>query len=85
MTAAVSASAGRSDQHSQPVSVISEDAGQANGRELPGNRELVPVPWPAGLSVINIIAQFSGPGARAGAGLRHDGYGYPRRLPCTGS
>ena len=47
MTAAAYASAGRSHQHSQPVSVVSEDAGRANGRELPANRELVPVPWPA--------------------------------------
>ena len=47
MTAAAYASAGRSHQHSQPVSVGSEDAGRTNGRELPGNRELVPVPGPA--------------------------------------
>jgi hypothetical protein len=47
MTAAVSASAERSHQHSQPVSVVREDAGWANGMELVGNRELVPVPWPA--------------------------------------
>ena len=47
MTAAVSASAGRSHQHNQPVSVVSEDAGRANCRELPWNRALIPVPWPA--------------------------------------
>jgi hypothetical protein len=36
MTAAVSASAGRSHyQRSESVSVVREDAGRANGRELP--------------------------------------------------
>ena len=70
MTAAVSSSAGRSHQRSQPVSVVSEDAVQANGRELPGNRELVPVPW-------------LGRACRADDAIQlwHDGHGYLRRLP----